>query len=145
MNIHRIHNINFSSQHKPQYIVIGGKDVEYIAKAEPDRRNKNKYYVDHEVPIIWYACGGSIADQRDILIYKVIPDLLLIQDQTVAQILWIPSHEARINTAYECDIMQILDSIMKVTEFNLVHKTTYKVGLAKSWFTWGAQCDEENL
>jgi hypothetical protein len=65
--------------------------------------------------------------------------------QNKAQILWIPTHEARINTSFEPDVMEILDAVTKIKEFNLFQETTFKIGLAKSWMGWGEKCDEENL
>ena len=115
--IHRIYDGKLTSKYK--YVVIGGKEIKAMAKAEPDLRNKHKYFSDQDVPILWYACGGRIADQKDILLNEVIPDLFMSKLQNKAQILWIPTHEARINTSFEPDVMEILDAVTKIKEFNL--------------------------
>jgi len=141
--IHRIHDGAPTSQY--EYVVIGGREIRAMAKAEPDLRNKHKYFSDEDVPILWYACGGGIVDQKNILLNEVIPDLFMSKLQNKAQILWIPTHEARINTSFEPDVMEILDAVTKIKEFNLFQETTFKIGLAKSWMGWGEECDEENL
>ena len=93
--IHRIYDREPTSKYK--YVVIGGKEIRAMAKAEPDLRNKHKYFSDEDVPILWYACGGGIVDQKNILLNEVIPDLFMSRLQNKAQILWIPTHEARLN------------------------------------------------
>ncbi len=50
-----------------------------MAYAAPDLRNRNKYYMNLEVPITWYCCGGTVAEQRVFLIYEVVPDLFIRQ------------------------------------------------------------------
>jgi len=84
--IHRIHNGEPTSNYK--YVVIGRREIRAMAKAEPDLRNKHKYFSDKDVPILWYACGGGIVDQKNILLNQVIPDLFMSKLQNEAQILW---------------------------------------------------------
>jgi hypothetical protein len=62
-----------------EYVVLGGRDIRQMAQAAPDLRMRNKYFSDLDVPITWYCCGGSVADQRNFLITVVIPDLFLNQ------------------------------------------------------------------
>ena len=124
-----------------EYVVLGGRDLKQMAQAGPDHRNRSKYLTDIEMPITWYCCGGSIAQQRDFLINKVIPDLFIRQEAKDTQILWIPSHESKINTNFRTDILEVIDGItkvntnfrsdilevidgvIKVKEFNIFHKT----------------------
>ncbi len=40
--------------------------------------------------------------------------------------------------------MEVLDSIVKVKEFNLYSDTEFKLGFARNWFRWGLQCEAEN-
>jgi len=141
--IHRIHDGEPTSRYK--YVVIGGKEIRAMAKAEPDLRNKETYFSDEAVPILWYACGGGILDQKNILLNEVIPDLYLTRLQYKVQILWIPTHEDRKNTNLEPDVMEILDAVIKIKEFNLFQETTYDLGLAKSWMVWGEGYDKANL
>jgi len=45
--IHRIYDSEPTSKY--EYIVIGGREM---AKAQPDLRNKHKYFSDQDVPIL---------------------------------------------------------------------------------------------
>ena len=127
-----------------EYVVLGGCDIKQMSQAAPDLSNRNKYFSDLEVPITWYCCGGSVADQRDFLVNEVIPDLYLREGSKDAQILWIPSHDAKVNTSFRTDVLEVLDGVTKVKEFNLYHKAKFTVGLGKSWFAWGDKHDEAN-
>ena len=120
-----------------EYVVLGGHDIKQMAQAAPDLRNRNKYFSDLDAPITWYCCGGSVADQRNFLINKVMPDLYVNQGSKNTQILWIPSHDSKINTSFRTDVLEVLDGVTKIKEFNIYHKTKFTIGLGKSWFAWG--------
>jgi len=126
-----------------KFVVLGGMEVRNIAKADPEKNLG--FYTDEQVPILWYACSGSVADQRDILVYEILPDLLVNREQQEAQIVWIPSHTNKAHTNYKTDIAEVLDGVVKLREFNLYHDTRYKVGLGRSWFGWGKECEEINV
>ena len=128
-----------------QYVVLGDNELKQMAYAAPDVRNRTKYYTDFEVPITWYCCNGTIVQQRDFLTYKVIPDLFIRQQAEDTQILWIPSHESKIKTSFRTDVLEVIDGVVKLKEFNLFHKTKYTIGLGKAWFSRGDKFDEENL
>jgi len=128
-----------------EYVVLGGRDIRQMAQAAPDLRMRNKYLSDLDVPITWYCCGGSVADQRNFLITEVIPDLFLNQSAKNTQILWIPSNESKIDTSFRTDVLEVIDGVTKIKEFNLFHKTKFTIGLGKSWFAWGDKNDEANV
>ena len=96
-----------------EYVVLGGRDIKMMAQEAPDLRNRNKYYSDLKVPITWYCVGGSVADQRKFLIHEVIPDLFVNQGAKDTQIIWIPSHDAKINTCFRTDILEVPDGVTK--------------------------------
>jgi len=133
---HRIFDINpVSSQAKViQYVVLGDFNLREMAQAAPDLRNRNTYLNDLDVPIVWYCCSGSVADQRNFIIGEVIPDLYWNQGARDTQILWIPSHQSKINTSYRTDILEVIDCVTKIKEFNLFHGAKFTIGLGKSWF-----------
>jgi len=97
-------------------------------------RMRNKYFTDLDVPVTWYCCRGSVADQRNFLISEVIPDLFRNQSATSTQILWIPSNESKISTSYRTDVLEVIDGVTKIKEFNLFYRTKFTIGLGKSWF-----------
>ena len=88
----RIYDVNPASTRAKvtEYMVLGGLDLKLMAQAAPDLRNRNRYLSDYDVPITWYCCGGSVADQRNFLIHEVIPDLFIKEQAKETQILWIP-------------------------------------------------------
>ncbi len=84
----RVFDINPASTRAKviEYVVLGGRDIRQMAQAAPDLRMRNKYLSDLDVPITWYCCGGLVADQRNFLISKVIPELFRNQSATRTQI-----------------------------------------------------------
>ena len=116
-----------------KYIVIGGPDMRDMAVEEADRKN-SRWYTDSQVPIVWYSCGGGLVNQREVLIYIVLPDLIMERQVNEAQIIWVPSHETRADINYMADIMEILDGVVKVKEFNIYSDTEFKLGFARNWF-----------
>jgi len=135
-----------SSQAKViQYVVLGDSHIKEMAQAAPDLRNRATYQSDLDVPIVWYCCSGSVADQRNFLIGEVIPDLIWNQGAKDTQILWIPSHQSKINTSFRTDILEVIDGVTKLKEFNLFHETKFTIGMGKSWFAWGHHYDEANI
>ena len=101
--------------------------------------------MDEDAPILWYVCSGLVAEQRDLIINKVIPDLFLRQDSQDAQILWIPSHESKVKTSFRTNIIEVQDGVIKLKEFNLFNKTKFTIGFGKSWFAWGNKYDKDNV
>jgi len=128
-----------------EYVVLGGRDIKQMVQAAPDLRNRNTYFGDYDVPITWYCCGGSVAEQRNFLINEVIPDLFIRQEAKHTRILWIPTHNSKFNTSFQTDILEVLDGLTKIKEFNLFHRMKYTIGLGKSWFAWGDKYDEANI
>jgi len=135
-----------SSQAKViQYVVLGDSNIKEMAQAAPDLRNRATYQHDLDVPILWYCCSGSVADQRNFLIGEVIQDLFWNQGAKDTQILWIPSHHSKINTSFRTDILEVIDGVTKLKEFNLFYETKFTIGMGKSWFAWGHHYDEANI
>ena len=143
----RVFDVNPSSSkaRKTEYVVLGGRDLKTMAQAAPDLRNRLTYLSDSDVPITWYCVGGSVADQRNFLICEVIPDLYIKQGATTTQIIWIPCHDVKENTSFRTDVLEILDGVTKIKEFNLYHRTKFTIGLGKSWFAWGVKYEEANV
>jgi len=135
-----------SSQAKViQYVVLGDSNIKEMAQAAPDLRNRATYQADLDVPILWYCCSGSVADQRNFLIGEVIQDLFWKQGANETQILWIPSHHSKINTSFRTDILEVIDGVTKLKEFNLFYGTKFTIGMGKSWFAWGHHYDKANI
>jgi len=128
-----------------EYVVLGDSNIRQMVQAAPDLRMRNKYLADINVPITWYCCRGSVADQRNFLVSEVIPDLFRNQSAANTQILWIPSNQSKISTSYRTDILEVIDGVTKIKEFNLFHRTKFTIGLGKSWFAWGNEYDEANV
>ena len=42
-------------------------------------------------------------------------------------------------------MLEVLDRVTKLKEFNIYHRTKFTIGLGKSWFAWGEKYDEENV
>jgi len=125
-------------------IVIGNSDVRHMAKEEPEIKNP-RIYTDAQVPVLWYSINGSLVEQRDFLIYEILPDLLINRQQNNVQIIWIPSHENPHRTNFRADIIEILDGVVKLKGFNIHNNTKFKIGLARSWFGFRKESDRPNV
>ena len=66
-------------------IVIGGREVRYMVKADPEIKNKD-YLTDESAPILWYAVQGDISDQATIIINEILPDLMEARSLMTAEI-----------------------------------------------------------
>lgn len=68
---------------------VGGSKLKRMAIADADRKRLD-YMTERKNPVVWYTVEGVIKDQKDMILYKVLPEFLNNSRYTSAQILWIP-------------------------------------------------------
>ena len=109
-----------------------------------DDIERQTYKKDGESPAIWYLCFGSVRDQRDVLLYEILP-FLVEMDAEGGDILWCPSTDKVECADYRQDALEVLDACEKIEEFNLVHGTKFRLGLAKVWLPVGKEFERERV
>jgi hypothetical protein len=109
-----------------------------------DDIEREKYKKDGESPATWYLCFGSVRDQRDVLLYEVLPFLVEMKAEG-GDILWCPSTDKVENADYRQDALEILDACEKLEEFNTSHETKFRLGLAKVWLPRGKEFERERV
>ena len=109
-----------------------------------DDIERQTYKKDGESPVIWFLCFGSVRDQRDVLLYEVLP-FLVEMDAEGGDILWCPSTEEVESADYRQDALEILDACEKLEEFNMEYGTKFRIGLAKLWLPVGKEYERERV
>ncbi len=109
-----------------------------------DDIERETYKKDGESPATWYLCFGSVRDQRDVLLYEVLP-FLVEMDAEGGDILWCPSTDKVECADYRQDALEVLDACEKLEEFNITHGTKFRLGLAKVWLPMGKEFERERV
>ena len=90
------------------------------------------YMKDGESPITWFVTFGSIRDQKDVLLYEILP-FLMAMNLTGGEILWCPCPNDVKGADFRQDCLEVIDGFKKMEEFNVRYKMSFKMGLAKMW------------
>jgi len=109
-----------------------------------DDIERDKYKKDGESPATWYLCFGSVREQRDVLLYEILPFLVEMNAEG-GDILWCPSTDKVEGADYRQDALEVLDAYEKLEEFNIFHGTLFKLGLAKVWLPRGKEFERERV
>jgi len=109
-----------------------------------DDIERGQHMKDGASPVTWYLCFGSVREQRDVLLYEILPFLKEMNAEG-GDILWCPSTEKVEGADYRQDALEVLDAYEKLEEFNVFHKTEFKLGLAKIWLPRGKEFERERV
>ncbi len=66
-------------------------------------------------------------------------------DAEGGDILWCPSPDDVEGADYRQDAMEVLDGYEKLEEFNCLHGTKFRLGLAKMWLPMGEMYERERV
>lgn len=67
---------SLNSKDTAGHVVLGGTNVKYLARMDPEKKNKN-YLTKNLAPVCWYLVEGIIRAQKEFLIAKIIPDMYI--------------------------------------------------------------------
>ena len=115
-------------------IVLGGRPLTRMPFVIDDIQRP--YMKDGETPIMWFVTFGSVRDQRDVLVYEILP-FLMAMNSTGGEILWCPCPNDVKGADFRQDYLEVIDGFEKMEEFNVRYKTSFKMGLAKMWLPRG--------
>jgi len=115
-------------------IVLGGYPMIRMPFVEDDIQRT--YLKDGESPITWYVTYGNIRDQKNLLVYKILP-FLMKMESTGGEILWCPCPEDAYEADFRQDCLEVIDAFEKMEELNVRYKKSFRMGLAKLWLPLG--------
>ena len=124
-------------------IVLGGHQLLRIPFVEDDR-TRPQCIVDGKSPITWFLSKGTVRDQKNVLVYEVLP-FLVEQDEIGGKILWCPSSGNSYEADFQQDAQEVLDGFEKLEEFNNRYSMRITMGLAKMWLPRGKEWDVERI
>jgi len=84
-----------------------------------EMERKRDFLTDDVMQVTWYMVYGSVHEQKNVLIYKMIPHIMNGMNLNYGEILWIPCPTNFDEADYKRDSLEILDGIEKLSEFNV--------------------------
>ncbi len=93
----------------------------------------------------WYVVYGSIHEQKNTIVYEMLPHVMRVMKKDYGEILWIPCPMNYEEADYKRDSWEILDCLEKVAEFNARYGTHFKMGLGKMWWPIGESFVKERV
>jgi len=124
-------------------VVLGGHQLLRMPFVKDDR-SRSQCIEDGKSPITWFLSKGTVRDQKNVLVYEVLP-FLVEQDEIGGQILWCPSSGNAYEADFRQDAQEVLDGFEKLEEFNNRYSMRFSMGLAKMWLPRGEEWDVERV
>jgi len=121
---------------KVNNIVLGGYSMLRMPFVKDDR-NRPQCLAVGESPITWFLTSGNVRQQKNVLVYEVLP-FLMEQEATGDEILWCPCTEDVEEDDFRQDCLEVIDGFEKLEEFNARYDM---MGLAKLWLPRGQNYD----
>jgi len=128
---------------KTNNIVLGGYPLLRMPFVKDDR-SRPQCLEDGESPITWFLTSGSVRQQKNVLVYKVLP-FLMEQEATGGEILWCPCPENAEEDDFRQDCLEVIDGFEKLEEFNARYDMSFRMGLAKLWLPRGQNYDRNRV
>ena len=125
------------------YLVMGGYPIERMPFVEMER--KRDFLTDDVMQVTWYVVYGSVHEQKNVLIYEMLPHIMNGMNLNYGEILWIPCPTNFDEADYKRDSLEILDGIEKLSEFNAKFGTHFKMGFGKMWMPMGEEYVKERV
>jgi hypothetical protein len=133
-----------NSYPKMTHIVVGGVEVKNFPSVVPQNQQKD-FLFPGKYPVVWYAVDGCIQDQKDMILFEVLPECINRRSCVNAQILWIPSNANKEWTDFREDSMQILDAFTKMHEYNIHYWAKFEMGLGTHFYSGLASDTSANV
>jgi hypothetical protein len=110
-----------------------------------EERKRPRFLQDEIMQITWYVVYGSIHEQKNTIIYEMLPHVIDTMKENYGEILWIPCPMDYEEADYKRDCREILDCIEKVAEYNARYGTHFKLGFGKMWMPMGEDFEKERV
>jgi len=126
------------------YLVVGGYPLERMPYVAEERKRPG-YITDEMLQVTWYVVNGSVHEQKNTIIYEMLPHVRMVMKKTYGDILWIPCPMNYKEADYKRDSWEILDCLEKVSEYNERYGTEFKLGFGKMWLPIGEEYVKERV
>jgi len=110
-----------------------------------EERKRPGYITDEMLQVTWYVVNGSVHEQKNTIIYEMIPHVRKVMKMAYGEILWIPCPMNYKEADYKRDSWEILDCLEKVSEYNERYGTNFKLGFGKMWLPIGKDFVKERV
>ncbi len=124
-------------------VVVGGRPFIRMPFVNDDIQ-RALYKKDGESPVMWYISFGSVRDQKNVLLYEVLP-FLMEMNAAGGEILWSPCPDEVEGVDFRQDCLEVIDAFERIEEWNARYKTNYWMGLAKMWLPRGDKFEEQRV
>jgi len=122
---------------------VGGYPIERIPYVAAERTRP--FFTDKMLQVTWYVVYGSIHDQKNTIVYEMIPYVMKAMKVDYGQILWVPCPMNYVEADYKQDCLEVIDCLEKVEEFNVRYRTRFRMGFAKMWLPIGDGFTKERV
>jgi len=129
---------------KQIYLTVGGYPIERMPYVEEERK-RPRFLRDEIMQITWYVVYGSIHEQKNTIIYEMLPHVMSVMKEDYGEILWIPCPMDYEEADYKRDGREVLDCVEKVAEYNARYGTRFKLGFGKMWLPMGVEFEKERV
>ena len=102
-------------------------------------RKRPGYFTDETLQITWYVVYSSVHEQKNSIIYEMLPHVMNVMKADYGEILWIPCPIDYDEADYKRDSLELIDGIEKVAEFNARYGTHFRMGFAKMRLPMGVE------
>jgi len=142
----RIFNLDRTMRWPPKqiYLTVGGYPIERMPYVEEERK-RPRFLRDEIMQITWYVVYGSIHEQKNTIIYEMLPHVMDVMKEDYGEILWIPCPMEYEEADYKRDSREVLDCIEKVAVYNARYRTHLRLGLGKMWLPMGVEFEKERV
>ena len=115
---------------KQVYLVVGGYPLERMPYVTEERKRPG-YITDEMLQATWYVVNGSVHEQKNTIVYEMLPHVRKVMKETYGEILWIQCPMNYKEADYKRDSWEILEGLEKVSEYNERYGTSFKLGFGK--------------
>jgi len=129
---------------KQVYLVVGGYPLERMPYVAEERKRPG-YITDEMLQVTWYVVYGSVHEQKNTIVYEMLPHVREAMKETYGEILWIPCPMNYEEADYKRDSWEILDCLEKVSEYNERYGTDFRLGFGKMWLPIGEDFVKERV
>ena len=142
----RIFDLDPTNRWPPRqiYLTVGGYPIERMPYVEEERK-RPRFLRDETMQLTWYVVYGSIHEQKNTIVYEMLPHVMRAMEADYGEILWIPCPTDYEEADYKRDSREILDCVEKVAEFNARYETRFKLGFGKMWLPMGVEYEKERV
>ncbi len=122
---------------------VGGYPIDRMPYVEEEKK-RPRFLRDEIMQITWYVVYGSIHEQKNVIIYEMLPHVMSVMKEDYGEILWIPCPMDYEEADYKRDYKEVLDCVEKVAEYNARYGTRFRMGFGKMWMPMGVEFEKES-